>query len=212
MPNYPTHARWGRIGAVVVAFAIGGALFAGFESPVLALAGALGAGAATFVGALFPDIDHHKSIPRRKAVMAFQVLVAFGVVALAVLSWDLLVDAVDTAVVGPGETVLAEGLGNSADIPPSFVTSVVILLIAAGLAGLVDPAIGLVTRRHRGWTHSVSVTFALTGVIAGAVWLATSDLVLSGGLAFERQITAISVIGTFFVGILIHLGLDGEIV
>lgn len=212
MPNYPTHSRWGRIGAVVMAFAIGGALFAVFESPVLSLAGAFGAGVATFVGAIFPDIDHHKSIPRRKAVKAFQILVWLGVVALAILSWDLLVDAVDTAVVGPGETALAEGIGNTAEIPPEFVTSILVLLFAVVLAGLVDPVIDLVTHRHRGWTHSVPVTFVLTAAIAGAVWLLTSDLALSSGLALERQVAAVGVVGTFFVGILIHLGLDGEII
>lgn len=212
MPNYPTHARWGRIGAVVIAFVTGGALFAVFESPVLALAGAVGGGAATFVGALFPDIDHHKSIPRRKAVKAFQVLVWLGVVALAVLSWDILVDGVETALVGPSETALAEGLGSAPEIPPAFVASIVVLLAALGLASLVDPVIGLVTRRHRGWTHSVPITFVLTAAVAGAVWLATSEVVLADGLAVERQVTAVSVVGTFFLGILIHLGLDGEII
>ncbi len=212
MPNYPTHSRWGRIGAVVLAFVVGGALYAAFESPVLALAGAVGAGVTAFVGSIFPDIDHHKSIPRRKAVKAFQILVWLGVVALAILSWDLLVDGVNTALVGPGENLLAEGIDSTADIPPEFVTSIVVLLIAVALAGLVDPAIGLVTHRHRGWTHSVPVTFALTAAIAGGVWVFTSGLVFSSGLAFERQVAAVSVVGTFFLGILIHLGLDGEIV
>lgn len=212
MPNYPTHARWGRIGAVVMAFALGGALFAAFDSPVLALAGAFGAGVTTFVGAIFPDIDHHKSIPRRKAVRALRVLVWLGVVALAILSWDLLVEAVDTAVVAPGQTLLTEGIDTTTEIPPEFVTSIVVLLAAVGLAGLVNPAIGVVTHRHRGWTHSVPVTFALTAAIAGGVWLVTSGLVLSEGLAIERQVAAVSVVVTFFLGILIHLGLDGEII
>ncbi|MFC7073432.1 metal-dependent hydrolase [Halovenus rubra] len=212
MPNYPTHARWGRIGAVVVALAVGSVLFGAFGSPVLALAGMFGAGAATFVGAIFPDIDHHKSIPRRKAVKAFQFLVACGIIALAILSWDILVEMVDTAVVSPSETAVAEGLGSTVDIPPAFVATLLVLLVVAGFTTIVDPFIGLVTHRHRGWTHSVPVTFALTTAIAGALWLATSDFVLSGGLAFERQVTAVSVIGTFFVGILIHLSLDGEIV
>ncbi len=212
MPNYPTHARWGRIGAVVMAFALGGALFAAFDSPVLALAGAFGAGVTAFVGAIFPDIDHHKSIPRRKAVRALRALVWLGVVALAILSWDLLVEAVDTAVVAPGQTLLAEGIDTTTEIPPEFVTSVLVLLAAVGLAGLVNPAIGVVTHRHRGWTHSVPVTFVLTAAIAGVVWLVTSGLVLSDGLAIERQVAAVSVVATFFLGILIHLGLDGEII
>ena len=211
MPNYPTHARWGRIGAIVLAFVVAGSLFYAFDSPVLAGAGALGAGLATFVGAIFPDVDHHKSIPRRKAVRGFRVLVWIGVVALAILSWELLVEAVETLLVSPGEGLLTGGGESLVEIPAEFVTSVLVLLAAVALAGLVNPAIGLVTHRHRGWTHSVPVTFVLTAVVAGGVWLFTSELMLSGGLELERRIAAVSVVATFFAGILIHLGLDGEL-
>ena len=39
MPNYPTHARWGRIGAVVVAIAVGSAIYALAAAPLLAAVG-----------------------------------------------------------------------------------------------------------------------------------------------------------------------------
>lgn len=211
MPNYPTHSRWGRIGAVMMAAVVGVGLLFAFNSLLLTLAAAFGASIATFVGAIFPDIDHHKSIPRRKAVRAVRILVWVGVVALAVLSWDILVGAVDTALVSPTETLLANGIQLSADIPPEFVTSAVVFVGASLLAGLANPAIGLVTHKHRGWTHSVPVTFLLTLAIAGVVWLLTSEFVFAG-LAVERQLAAVSVVFTFFAGILIHLGLDGEII
>lgn len=211
MPNYPTHARWGRIGAIGMAAVVGGGLFTVFGAPVLAVAGAFGAGVSTFVGAIFPDIDHHKSIPRRKAVRAVRVLVWVGVVSLAILSWDVLVDIVDTTLVGPGETALSNGIGLSGEIPPEFVTSAVVFLGASVLAGLANPAIGLVTDRHRGWTHSVLVTFLLTLAIAGALWILTSEMV-AAALALERRLAAVTVVLTFFVGVLVHLGLDGEIV
>lgn len=210
MPNYPTHARWGRIGAVVMAAVVGAGLISAFNSLVLALAGAFGASMATFVGAIFPDIDHHKSIPRRKAVRAVRVLVWIGVISLAILSWDILVAAVDTALVSPSEALLSEGIELSADIPPAFVTSAAVFFVAVSLAGLANPAIGLVTNKHRGWTHSVSVTFLLTLAVSGIVWLLTSEFVLEG-LALERRLAAVSVVFTFFAGILIHLRLDGEI-
>jgi len=211
MPNYPTHARWGRIGAVGMAALVGGGLFSVFGTPILAVAGALGAGVSTFVGAVFPDIDHHESIPRQKAVRAVRVLVWIGVVSLAVLSWNILVGVVETTLVEPVETALSNSSGYSGDIPPAFVTSAVVFLAAIAFAGLANPAIGLVTDRHRGWTHSVLVTFLLTLAIAGGIWILTGEMVATA-LALERRLAAVTVVFTFFVGILVHLGLDGEIV
>lgn len=211
MPNYPTHARWGRIGAVGMAVVVGGGLFAVFGAPVLAVVGALGAGVSTFVGAIFPDIDHHKSIPRRKAVRAVRVLVWVGVVSLAILSWDVLVDIVDATLVGPSEAALSNGIDYAGEIPSALVASTVVFLGASVLAGLVNPTIGFVTDRHRGWTHSVPVTFLLTLAIAGILWILTGEMV-AAALALERRLAAVTVAFTFFVGVLVHLGLDGEIV
>lgn len=205
MPNYPTHASWGRRGAVVMAAAVGGGIYALFAAPILAVAGALAAAAATFVGAIFPDIDHHNSIPRRKAVRALRILVWLGVLSLAALNWTELVDIVDTGVAGPTETAVAGFFDAGVTIPPSLAASVLTLLTAFGLAGLANPALGVATQRHRAWTHSVPVTFLLTAAVAGGVWLLTSRL------ALQRRVAAVVVVATFFVGILIHLGLDDEI-
>jgi membrane-bound metal-dependent hydrolase YbcI (DUF457 family) len=197
MPNYPTHARWGRVGSIGMALLVGATLFWLFESPLLAVAGALGTAAATFVGAVFPDIDHHRSIPRQKAVRALRVLVILAIASLVALNFELLVEFVETTAPGvlDGQPVLSAEL----------VVGVGTALVALVAAWAVDPAIGLVTRQHRGWTHSVPVTFVLTGVLVAAVWLGT------GGLATPRQVVAATAVGAFFPGILIHLGLDGEI-
>lgn len=198
MPNYPTHARWGRIGAVVMAIAVGSAIVSLFGAPVIAVGAALGAAAATFVGAIFPDIDHHKSIPRRKANQALRILVILGVASLVALNFEQLVSTTESLAVA-----FVEG-----DLPvPSEVAVAIGTTLGAGiLAWAVDPFIGLTTRQHRGWTHSVPVTFGLTAVLSGAVWFLTRELVV------HRQAAAVAVVGTFYVGILIHLGLDGEIV
>jgi hypothetical protein len=42
-------------------------------------------------------------------------------------------------------------------------------------------------------------------LLLGGLWL------LLGGLTFERRVTVLVVTVTFYVGTLIHLGLDGEI-
>ena len=196
MPNYPTHARWGRIGAVVIALAVGVAIFILFESPFLAVAATLAAAPATFVGAIFPDVDHHNSIPRRKAVRGLSLLAVLGVASLVALNFELLVGFTETGV---------QQLTDDPPFPPEVVVAAGTALVAFAAAGAVDPAIGIVTRRHRAWTHSVPITFALTAVLVVGVW------VLTAGLETSHRVAAIAVVWTFFGGILIHLGLDGEI-
>lgn len=196
MPNYPTHARWGRVGAVVTALAVGGGLLVQFGSPLLAGGGALGAAAATFAGAVFPDVDHHRSIPRRKAVRMLRLLVVVGVSSLAALRLDMLVDVADTA--------LGEWLGGSG-VPAEVVVVVGTGAVASVVVGLVEPVVDLATGKHRGWTHSTPVMFALTAAIAGAVGLLTRDL------SVASRVAAVVVVGTFFLGCLIHIVLDGEL-
>ena len=198
MPNYPTHSRWGRVGAVAMALAVGGTLYVLFEAVVLAGAGALGAAAATFVGSIYPDIDHHRSIPRRKATRAFRALVVLGVLSLAALGWAELLTAVETTGV--------DLFGGDLPAPPAVLAGGIVLLVAAVAAALVDPLIGLATDRHRSWTHSVPVNVALTAAFGAAVW------VLTANLPTPRRVAAVAVVGTFFVGALIHLGLDGEVI
>ena len=196
MPNYPTHARWGRVGAVLTALAVGGGLLLQFESLLLAGGGALGAAAATFVGAIFPDIDHHRSIPRRKAVRALRLLVVVGIASLAALAFETLVGVADTALVD-----LLGDPGVSAEVVAGAGTAVVALLTA----GLVEPTIDLVTGEHRGWTHSAPVMFALTAALAGGVAVLTRDLPVA------KRVAAVVVVGTFFLGCLVHITLDGEL-
>ena len=196
MPNYPTHARWGRIGAAVVASAVGGGLFVLSGSPLLAGGAAFGAAVATFVGSIFPDIDHHKSIPRRKASRAIRLLVVVGIASLVALNFDGLESLAETTVTDP--------LGNPG-VPAAALVGAATVLVALVATGLVDPALDTLTRKHRGWTHSAPVMFVVTAVLAAAAGLLTSDL-----SAF-RQLAAVVVAATFFSGCLVHIGLDGEL-
>lgn len=197
MPNYPTHSRWGRVGAVVAAVLVGAATYVLFETPTLATAGAVGAAAATFVGAIFPDIDHHRSIPRRKANAALRILVALGVVSVVALRFEGLVSVTETATVG---------LDVAQPVPPEVVVGVGTAVVAVVLGWLVDPVLGLATHEHRGWTHNALVMLVLTVTLGVAVWTAAR------GATAERQVAALSVVSTFYFGVLIHLGLDGEII
>jgi hypothetical protein len=196
MPNYPTHARWGRIGAAAMGSVVAGAVYFLFLSAVLAFAAGIGAAATTFVGSIYPDIDHHTSKPRQKAVRWFQGLVVLGIASLAGLAWPVLVSGVETG---------AATASVSLPVPPEVAGAVLVVAVAAVATSLVDPVIGLVTNRHRGWTHSVPINAVLVALLLGGLW------VVLGGLSFERRVTALIVTGTFYVGTLIHLGLDGEI-
>lgn len=196
MPNYPTHARWGRIGAAAMGSVVAGTVYFLFLSAILAFAAGIGAAAATFVGAIYPDIDHHTSKPRQKAVRWFQGLVVLAIASLAGLGWTEFVPAIES---------LTARFGVDLPVPPEVAGAVLIVLIAIVATGLVDPVIGLVTNRHRGWTHSVPINAVLVALLLGGLWL------LLGDLTFERRVTALVVTGTFYVGTLIHLGLDGEI-
>ena len=194
MPNYPTHARWGRLGAVPTAAVTGGLVYVGFETAAVAAVAAVGAAGAAFVGAIFPDIDHHASVPRRKATRAIQGLVVAGVGALAALRAETLVASADDAV-----TALDVG------VPPEAVAGGGIIIVAFVLTSAVDPTIGLVTRKHRGWTHSVAATLGLAVALAAGVVALTLDQ-----RAAERA-ASVAVVGAFYLGVLVHLGLDGEI-
>lgn len=196
MPNYPTHSRWGRIGAVVAALAVGAGIFLFFETPLLAAGGAVGAAAATFVGAIFPDIDHHKSIPRRKANRALRILVALGVISVVALQFEQLVALAETT---------SRDFDVALPVPPEIIVALGGAAASVVLGWLVDPLIGIATQQHRAWTHSVPIMLGITVLLAVAVWAVTR------GAPIERQATALSVVSTFFFGVLIHLGLDGEI-
>jgi len=197
MPNYPTHARWGRIGAAATSVVVAAGIYFVSQSMLLAFLAGVGAAAATFVGALYPDIDHHKSIPRQKAVRYFQGLTVFGVAALSGLGWLELVDFVE---------MMSDNLGVALPVPSEAATAMLVVLLCVVAAGLVEPVIGIVTGEHRGWTHSPPINLGLILVLAGGIWFLTRSLTV------ERQIAALTVIGTFYVGTLIHLGLDGEII
>lgn len=194
MPNYPTHARWGRIGAVVTAVGAAGLIYYVFTTIPLAVAAGLGAGAATFVGSIFPDIDHHASVPRQKATRALQALVVIALASLAALQFEAIVTVSETAITTAGVETPAEATAGAG-------VAVLTLIVA----GLVDPTIGVVTREHRGWTHNALIMFGLTGVLCAGIWLLTT------GVPVVQQTAAIIVVATFYVGVLIHLALDGEL-
>lgn len=198
MPNYPTHSRYGRLGAVAMLIIVTGGFYYQFEAGIPALIAGGTASMTTFVGSIYPDIDHHKSIPRRKAVRAFQVLLLVTIAGSSILLWpDLLVGA---------ETALTM-IGTDLAIPAEGVAALSVGIVSLTSTKTVDPAIGIVTRKHRGWTHSVRINAVLIALLLVVAWAATSTTSLP---LTHRSIPLIG-IGSFYVGTLIHLGLDDEV-
>jgi hypothetical protein len=189
VPNYPTHARWGRAGALAVAVALGASVYATVQAPALALAAGVAGGLTTFVGAIYPDVDHRDSVPRRKAVRGFRALVCLAVAGLAAVEWEGLLALAGALAVGPPPVVGGALAGAAALVG----------------AALVDPAIGLVTRKHRGWTHSAGVNLVLVAGLVGLSWVVTA------GLATPERLVAAAVVGAVYPGALVHLWLDGEL-
>ena len=189
VPGYITHARWGYLAAVVVAIAAGRGVYALAANPVLAAVAGVGAAVGTFAGAIYPDVDHHESIPRRKAVRGFQVVVFGACAGLAAANWDGLV-----------------GLAATLDTGATTAVAAALAFVGTLLAvALVDPAIGAVTGEHRGWTHSVGINLVLVAVAGAGAWLAT------GSLGPTARLVAVGLVGTVYLGPLVHLELDGEL-
>jgi hypothetical protein len=200
MPNYPTHKKYGYIGAVVTFVGTVGALYQLFGTPVVAVLAAMGTAGTTFAGAIYPDIDHHNSIPRRKAVKGLQLILGIAIPAASIVCWGTITAGVEAGV-EIGTDMAKVGLPVSTDV----ITGGIVALTIPVAASSVDPVFGIATRQHRGWTHSVPVNAALIGIALVGVWIATPDFQI-----VERA-TVMVAVGGFFIGTLIHLGLDGEI-
>lgn len=196
MPNYPTHSRWGRIGSVVMMVVVSAVVYYTFQTTEIAILAGVFAAVTTFVGAIYPDIDHHASIPRRKAVGAFQFLLLVIILGVVAVEWASIVASV-------GYLTVEAGIDDT--VPAEMATIAIVAASTIVAVKVVDPAIDRVTDKHRGWTHSVKTNASLIFVTVGVIWLATQEYPI------EQQITPIIAAVTFFIGTLIHLGLDGEI-
>lgn len=195
--KYQTHARLGRIGGLVIGLVAGGSVSLAFAAPMLGLVTAIGAAMATYLGSIYPDIDRRNSIPRRKATRLVQPLALFTVIGFGVVRWEQWVGLITQL------PIQTSYLGI--DIPVALIAGIGILLLGFGALAGTDLLIGLLTARHRTWTHSLRVNFVLTLGAAGGVSFLASDLALPIRVAIVFPVIA------FFLGTLIHLGLDDEL-
>lgn len=164
MPGYVTHARWGRTAGTIVAALATAVTFLLTEMWLLSIVAGIATGAFTFLGALFPDVDHPDSIPRRYMVLVLRVIVVI---------------------------VAIEAYRQWPEYTEGYIVAAVVVCL------LMSMLIDALTRKHRGWTHSVGVMFLLCGTLVGALYLLVGVVAL--------------VFSGFYVGVLTHLRLDGEL-
>jgi hypothetical protein len=139
-----------------------------------------------YLGSVYPDVDLHGSIPRRR-VLPYLRAAAVGTVALAgYYVWD--------AYVAVGRGLLAL-LDVSTGPVVAGGTGLLGLAVVAVLA--VEPLLDVLTGSHRTRTHSVAVHALGAGALSLAVWLVApvgaDDRLVLAGLPFA-----------FVLGIAVH--------
>jgi len=198
MPGKETHAKFGWIAAVLIGAGVVGVLvFTGLVGAVPAVALGAASGGVVYIGSLFPDIDHPNSIPFRRAVTLGRVGVLAAVVAVAVLNPSVL------ATVGSLPAQFLPG-AVPASLPVPLVGAGVLLVGGAVLAVGVPSIIDSVTGSHRTLTHSPPVIAALSAFLGLGVFVGLGRL----GIASIRGPAAFLLAVAFFVGTLVHIGLD----
>lgn len=78
MSDYLTHARWGWIVGALTALTVALSGFFLTEDVSLSVGCGIASAVSVRFGAVFPDVDHPDSIPRRQAVTVLRV---FGIIA-----------------------------------------------------------------------------------------------------------------------------------
>ena len=139
-----------------------------------------------YLGSVYPDVDLHDSIPRRRLLPYLQAG-AVGVVAFAgFYVWDAYV-------------ALGRGLIALVDVSAGSVVAGGTGLFALAVVGVlaVEPLVDLLTGSHRTWTHSVAIHLLVAGTLSLAVWLLApvggDDQLVLAGLPFA-----------FVLGVAVH--------
>lgn len=184
--NFAAHSILGLLAGAIAALAAASIAPTTLESlplPFLVPAAVL---VLVYLGAVYPDVDVHGSIPRRRLLPYLQALAVGGIALAAAVRWDWFV--------GMGRALFAMVDVTAGPILAGTGAG----LVAAGLAVLtVEPALAVVTGPHRTWTHSIAANAVLAATAALAIWLASP---LPG--ADRAVVSALPL--AFVVGVAVH--------
>lgn len=188
--NFTGHSLLGLLAGAIAALFVAGLAPTTLEVlplPLLVPAAVL---VLVYLGAVYPDVDRHGSIPRRRA-LPYVEAVAVAAVALAVaIRWEWFV-AAGHALFGLVDVTTRPLIAGSGAA-----------LVAAGLAVLAaEPLLSVVTGPHRTWTHSVAGNALVVGVLAAAIWVAVP-------LQGQDRLVLASLPFAFVLGVAVHAFAD----
>jgi hypothetical protein len=193
MSGFQTHLRVG-VKLHVVATVLTGVAYVASLVGVVTLLTVAACLPATVAGALFPDLDHHSSIPTRLFHHYGPWVAATIVAVLAVANAGTLVALAAIPRVGLDPGYLA-GVASAGAVLAVFVG-----------VRRVGPSL---RPSHRGPTHRLPVALAVSGSFGASSGLVALELAAPWTVA---RVVAIAAAATFLLGVLSHLWKDGLLV
>lgn len=145
----------------------------------------------TVAGALFPDLDHHASLPYRYGRWVLPPLLGALVVVVGVRYWDAIAAALG---------------GGQQPVPAGFLSGVLVASFGWATCIVGYAAFPVLRPPHRTITHRVSTGVVVAVCVGGVVGLVIGGRGLS---TTGDQMAVVWASGAFLVGFLSHLAMDG---
>lgn len=158
--NFAGHSLLGLLAGAVAALAVATLAprtLSTLSIPLLVPATVL---VLVYLGSVYPDVDLHDSIPRRR-VLPYLQAAAVGTVAFGgFYVWDAYV-------------ALGAGLLALLDVSTGSIVDGAVGLLVLGVVAVLafEPVLDILTGAHRTWTHSVAIHAIAAVVLSLAVWL-----------------------------------------
>jgi hypothetical protein len=192
MTDCESHLRAGLavhmllVAATTVGYAAGGVPLGTVATVAVALP-------LTLAGAVFPDLDHHASLPYRCGQRVLPPLLGLVVVLVGFRYREAIMTALFGAPSG--------GL-------PGFLSGTVVASLGWGTWVAAYTLFPVLRPPHRTVTHCVA-----TGVVVALCVGAVASLLVGdhGTLAADERLLMLASSGSFLVGFLSHIGLDGPL-
>jgi hypothetical protein len=188
--NFAGHSLLGLLAGAIAALSVAAVAprtLSTLSIPLLVPAAVL---VLVYLGSVYPDVDLHGSIPRRRLLPYLRAGAVGTVAFVGYYVWDAYV------AVGRGLLALVE---TSPGAVVAGGTGLLALAVVAVLA--VEPVLDVLTGSHRTWTHSVAIHALGAGILSLAIWLVApvggDDRLVLAGLPFA-----------FLLGIAVHLLAD----
>lgn len=158
--NFTGHSLLGLLAGTLVALAVAAVVprtLSTLSIPLVVPATVL---VLVYLGSVYPDVDLHASIPRRRILPYLQAVAVGAVVFAGFYVWWVYV-------------ALGRGILGIVDVSTGSIAAGGLGLLTTGAVTVlaVEPVLDVVTGAHRTWTHSVAIHAVIAGVLSLVVWL-----------------------------------------